>query len=134
METAARGRNPRAGPERTAENPVRHLDKNRVRPYISPMLIPLVIAVLVLVVPLAVFFAIAARRPPLARRHLDLDGLHCQHCVAATKRALEAVDGVASAKVTLSPQAAEVALSRPVPDEALRAAVEDAGFRVTAVS
>ena len=97
------------------------------------MLIPLIAVVLAIAVPLLVFFALSAKRPPLARRRLDLDGLHCAHCVAAAKRALEAVDGVASAKVTLSPQAAEVALSRPVPDEALRAAVEGAGFRVTAV-
>ena len=70
--------------------------------------------------------------PAVARRELALGGLHCMKCVARVKAALEALPGVA-ADVTLDPQRAVVRMDREVPDEALRKAVEDQGFRVVAI-
>ncbi len=68
----------------------------------------------------------------VAQRELALDGLHCMKCVARVKVALEAIPGVA-ADVTLDPQRAVVRMDRDVPDEALRKAVEDQGFRVVSI-
>ena len=71
--------------------------------------------------------------PVVSRRTLELDGLHCMNCVNRVARALNAIPGVA-ADVTLDPQCALVCADREVPDDVLRKAVEDEGFRVVAVS
>ena len=71
--------------------------------------------------------------PVVARRELALSGLHCMNCVGRVKKALDALDGVA-ADVTLDPQRALVRMDREVPDEALRKAVEDQGFKVESIS
>ncbi len=69
----------------------------------------------------------------VASRELVLDGLHCMKCVARVKAALEAIPGIA-AEVTLEPQRAIVRMDREVPDDDLRKAVEDQGFRVVSIS
>ena len=71
--------------------------------------------------------------PVVAQRELALDGLHCAHCVSSVKTALEAIPGVA-ADVTLNPQRALVQMDRAIPDETLRKAVEEQGFRVLSVN
>ena len=71
--------------------------------------------------------------PVVARRVLALDGLHCANCVSGVKAALEAIPGVA-ADVTLDPQRALVRMDRAIPDESLREAVEEQGFRVVSVN
>lgn len=70
--------------------------------------------------------------PVVARREIEISGMHCMNCVGRVKKALDALEGV-SADVTLEPQRANVAMDREVPDSALRAAVEGAGFAVVAV-
>ena len=77
--------------------------------------------------------AAAANGSAVAQRVLALDGLHCAHCVASVKAALEAIPGVA-ADVTLNPQRALVQMDRAIPDEKLREAVEEQGFRVVSVT
>ena len=71
--------------------------------------------------------------PVVAQRVLALDGLPCAHCVSRVKKALEAIPGVA-ADVTLNPQRALVRTDRAIPDETLRRAVEEQGFRVLSVN
>ena len=71
--------------------------------------------------------------PVVSRRTLELDGLHCMNCVNRVARALNAIPGVA-ADVTLDPQRALVCADREVPDDVLRKAVEDEGFRVVSLS
>ena len=62
------------------------------------------------------------------KKIISIDGMHCEHCVNAVKTALEALDGVKSAKVELKKNSATVKLSDNVSDDVLRAAVTDAGF------
>ena len=69
----------------------------------------------------------------VAQRVLALDGLHCANCVSGVKNALEAIPGVA-ADVTLDQQRALVRMDRAIPDEKLREAVEEQGFRVISVN
>ena len=52
----------------------------------------------------------------------------CQHCVAHVKKALEGVEGVASAEVSLDDKTAAVTLSGDVSTDTLIAAVKDAGY------
>ena len=62
---------------------------------------------------------------------LPIAGMTCDHCVAAVRRALEAVPGVRSATVDLNAGRAEVTLEPDQADVArLRRAVEAAGYSV----
>ena len=64
---------------------------------------------------------------------MKIEGMMCGHCEAAVKKALEAVDGVASAEVSHTSGTAVVTLSKPVDNAALKKAVEDKGYTVTEI-
>ena len=55
-----------------------------------------------------------------------VEGMHCSHCEAAVCRALEDVEGVESA--TASATRNTLTIKGPVPEAAVRAAVEKAGY------
>ena len=62
---------------------------------------------------------------------LHIEGMMCQHCEAAVKKALEAVPGVACAQASHEKGVALVRLSGPADREAMRAAVEAEDYAVT---
>ncbi len=66
---------------------------------------------------------------------LRVDGMSCEHCVQAVKKALEGVPGVRSAQVSLEQGLAEVeaADAEGVAVEQLVKAVEAAGYRAEAL-
>ena len=64
---------------------------------------------------------------------LKSTGMMCGHCEARVKKALEAVEGVAEAKVSHESGAAVVTLNVPVEDAVLKKAVEDQDYKVTAI-
>jgi copper ion binding protein len=57
-------------------------------------------------------------------------GMTCQHCVAAVTGALSAVEGVADVHVDLDSGTATFREATPVDMDAVRQAVEDAGYQV----
>ncbi|MDU6097887.1 heavy metal translocating P-type ATPase [Peptoniphilus harei] len=59
---------------------------------------------------------------------LNVEGMSCNHCTATVKKALEGLDGVKEADVSLEGKNAKVELDKEVADEALVKAVEDAGY------
>jgi copper chaperone len=64
---------------------------------------------------------------------LSVDGMTCGHCVMRVTKALESVNGVKSAKVTLEKNEAEVIFTRDKVDSAvLIKAVEEAGYQAKA--
>ena len=58
--------------------------------------------------------------------------MHCDHCVRSVTEAINKIDG-ASAKVSLKNETAVISYDRPVEDETIRRAVEDAGFQVVSI-
>ena len=62
---------------------------------------------------------------------LKITGMMCGHCEARVKKALEAVEGVAEAKVSHESGSAVVTLSAPVDDAVLKQAVEAQDYQVT---
>ena len=64
---------------------------------------------------------------------MKIEGMMCGHCEAAVKKALEAVDGVASAEVSHTSGTAVVTLSKPVDSAVLKKAVEDKDYKVTSI-
>ena len=65
---------------------------------------------------------------------VNIEGMSCEHCVAAVKKALTAVEGVSSAEVDLESKQAKVEVGAAVTDDMLRAAVEDAGYEVAKIA
>ena len=68
------------------------------------------------------------------KRTLSVEGMMCQNCVRHVKNALEGVSGVEAVSVSLEDKTAAVTAAESVTDEALKAAVTDAGYTVTAVA
>ena len=64
----------------------------------------------------------------IMEKTLSVEGMMCQHCVAHVKKALEGIDGVEAAEVDLDAGTATAKLSADVADDALIAAVVDAGY------
>ena len=65
---------------------------------------------------------------------LKIEGMMCGHCEMHTKKALEALDGVASAEVSHKTGTAVVTLSKDVSDDVLKQAVTKQGYEVTDIS
>ena len=61
---------------------------------------------------------------------VKVNGMMCMHCVAHVKAALEALPQVDAAEVSLEDKQATLHLNAEVSDEAVRAAVEQAGYTV----
>ncbi|WP_455193721.1 heavy metal translocating P-type ATPase [Eubacterium ramulus] len=64
---------------------------------------------------------------------IEIKGMMCGHCEAHVKKALEALEGVASAEASHEKGTAVVQLSGSVEDAALKKAVEDEGYEVTGI-
>lgn len=64
---------------------------------------------------------------------IKIKGMSCEHCVSRVKDGLLTVGGVTGAEVNLRKKTAVVTLGTEVSDEALREAVERAGYTVTDV-
>ena len=64
---------------------------------------------------------------------MKIEGMMCPHCEAHTKKALEALDGVAEAVADHKAGTAVVTLTADVADSILKAAVEDAGYTVLGI-
>ena len=59
---------------------------------------------------------------------VKVNGMMCQNCVKHVKKALEGMEGVASADVSLENNNAVVDIASWIPESAFKAAIEDAGY------
>ena len=67
-------------------------------------------------------------------RTIDVDGMTCEKCIVNVIRALEKVDGVTIAAASLEKQSAQAGLSKDVPDDVLRDAINRAGYKAGAIT
>ncbi|ALE72639.1 Copper chaperone [Pseudonocardia sp. Ae168_Ps1] len=58
-------------------------------------------------------------------------GMTCEHCVASVTEEVGEISGVTGVDVDLSTGAVSVTSDGPVSDDAVRAAVSEAGYEVT---
>ena len=64
---------------------------------------------------------------------MKIEGMMCPHCEARVKKALEALEAVASAEVSHVSGSAVVTLNAPAEDEVLKSAVEAQGYEVLGI-
>jgi len=67
------------------------------------------------------------------QRTLQIQGMMCEHCEARVRKALESVPGVTAATASHIAGTAVVSLTEDVDAAALRAAVEEQGYKVKAI-
>lgn len=67
----------------------------------------------------------------MQEKTIDIEGMHCEHCVANVTKALEGVGGVRNVKVSLEEGKATLEAGMLASDEKLIAAVEEAGFKAS---
>lgn len=70
----------------------------------------------------------------MVTKTVGIEGMSCGHCVNHVTEALKGVDGVASVSVSLNQNQAMLETDDDVNDDALRRAVEEAGYSVTSIS
>lgn len=63
---------------------------------------------------------------------LKVTGMSCGHCTAQVQAALENLEGVLQAEVSLSEQTASITLEKEVSNDILTSAVEAAGYQAIA--
>ena len=64
---------------------------------------------------------------------MKIEGMMCGHCEAAVKKALESLEGVASAEVSHEAGTAVVTLQKEVPNETLKETVEAKDYQVISI-
>ncbi len=67
------------------------------------------------------------------KKLVHIEGMGCMKCVAHVKEALEGLDGVTSAEVSLEGKTALITLTNDVADEAIISAIDDAGYDVAKI-
>ena len=67
------------------------------------------------------------------KKLIHVEGMGCMKCVAHVKEALEGLDGVSSAEVSLEGKTALVTLTKDVADEAIKSAIDEAGYDVAKI-
>jgi copper chaperone CopZ len=67
---------------------------------------------------------------------LSVTGMHCAHCASSVTRELKGVSGVQDVSVELhanETSSVRVISDQPLPEDALREAIDEAGYDVTGV-
>lgn len=67
------------------------------------------------------------------KKELNVEGMMCQNCVKHVTKALIGIDGVSDVSISLEEKKAVASVSDKVTDDALKAAVADAGYEVTGI-
>lgn len=67
------------------------------------------------------------------KKTVYVEGMGCQNCVKHVKEALEGLDGVSAADVSLDTGTAVITLTKEVADEAIKSAIDEAGYDVAKI-
>ena len=65
---------------------------------------------------------------------VKIEGMMCEHCEMAVKKALEALDGVEGAVVSHEAGTAQISLSKDVDEAAIKKAVEDKDYKFVGIA
>lgn len=66
------------------------------------------------------------------KKKISIEGMSCEHCVMHVTQALEEI-GATDVKVSLKQNSATAVVNEGITDEKIKAAIEDAGYDVTAI-
>ena len=69
----------------------------------------------------------------IMKKELKIEGMMCENCVKHVTKALEGIDGIEKADVSLENKNAVIEETRDVSDKEIKDAVADAGYKVTEI-
>ena len=64
---------------------------------------------------------------------MNIEGMVCGMCVKHVDKALRDIQGVKDVAVQLESKSAQVQLEQDVPNDVLKAAIEDAGYQLISI-
>lgn len=67
------------------------------------------------------------------KKKILISGMSCEHCVMHVTSALQELPGVSKVKVSLEGKNAVIEASEDVSDEAVKTAIDEAGYEVTGI-
>jgi len=67
------------------------------------------------------------------KKKVLISGMSCEHCVKHVTNALQELAGVSNVEVSLAAKNAIIEASDDLTDEAIKAAIDDAGYEVTGI-
>ena len=67
------------------------------------------------------------------KKIISIEGMSCGHCVKHVEKALGEIDGITDIHVSLEAKEAVVSMEREIPDENIKAAIEDWGYEVVGI-
>jgi len=67
------------------------------------------------------------------KKKISISGMSCEHCVKHVTNALKELAGVSNVEVNLAAKNAIIEASDDLTDEAIKAAIDDAGYEVTGI-
>ncbi|GAA1077447.1 heavy-metal-associated domain-containing protein [Nocardiopsis composta] len=67
----------------------------------------------------------------MAATTITVTGMTCEHCVRSVKEEVSEIPGVTSVDVDLGSGRVDIASSGPIPQERLKAAIDEAGYEIT---
>lgn len=65
------------------------------------------------------------------KKVVNVEGMHCDHCVKKITEALESIEGVTKVKVNLSKKEAIITSTEEIDDQIIKSKIEELGFSVT---
>jgi copper chaperone len=66
----------------------------------------------------------------MVERVYSVPGVNCEHCVNAINKELSQIEGIQKIDVDLQTKKVKVQASESVPDERIRAGIDEAGFDI----
>ncbi|MEV6007502.1 heavy-metal-associated domain-containing protein [Streptomyces sp. NPDC051976] len=70
------------------------------------------------------------RRSTMSEAVYSVSGMSCGHCESAVTKEVTAIPGVTSVKAVAATGLLTIGFERPVDDDAVRAAVDEAGYEL----
>lgn len=69
----------------------------------------------------------------IMKEEIKVEGMMCENCVKHVTKALEGIDGVEKANVSLENKNAIIETSKDISDDEIKKAVDEAGYKVTEI-
>lgn len=69
----------------------------------------------------------------MLKKIISIEGMHCLHCAGSVEKAVDALEGVKSAKVNLDKKICTAKLSGDISDADITSAIKELGFEVIGI-
>ena len=69
----------------------------------------------------------------MIKKIITIEGMHCMHCAGSVEKAIEALEGVKSAKVNLDKKTCTAKVIDDISEEIIKSTIKEMGFEVIGI-